>query len=75
MKNEPGVLYSILAPIAARRLNLTKIESRPTKRSLGDYCFFIDFEGHRDTEAVRVVLAEVEGRCQFLKILGSYPAA
>jgi len=75
MKNEPGVLYSILQPFAARRLNLTKIESRPTKRRPWEYVNFVDFEGHRDTDDVRAVLSEVEERCQFLKILGSYPAA
>jgi chorismate mutase/prephenate dehydratase len=75
MRNEPGVLYSILSPFAARRLNLTKIESRPTKRRPWEYVTFVDFEGHRDTEDVRAVLAEVKERCQFLKILGSYPAA
>jgi len=75
MKNEPGVLYSILEPFALRRLNLTKIESRPTKRRPWEYVNFVDFEGHRDTDVVRAVLAEVKGRCQFLKVLGSYPAA
>jgi len=75
MKNEPGVLYSILAPFAQQRLNLTKIESRPTKRRPWEYVNFLDFEGHRDTEVVRGVLAEVDARCQFLKVLGSYPAA
>jgi chorismate mutase / prephenate dehydratase len=75
MKNEPGVLYSILQPFAAHRLNLTKIESRPTKRRPWEYVNFVDFEGHRDTDLVRAVLAEVKGRCQFLKVLGSYPAA
>jgi chorismate mutase/prephenate dehydratase len=75
MRNEPGVLYSILQPFARERLNLTKIESRPTKRRPWEYVNFVDFEGHRDTAAVRAVLAEVEARCQFLKILGSYPAA
>jgi len=74
MKNEPGVLYSILQPFATRRLNLTKIESRPTKRRPWEYVNFVDFEGHRDTDVVRDVLAEVEARCQFLKVLGSYPA-
>ena len=74
MKNEPGVLYSILQPFAARRLNLTKIESRPTKRRPWEYVNFVDFEGHRDTDDVRAVLEEVKQRCQFLKILGSYPA-
>jgi chorismate mutase/prephenate dehydratase len=74
MRNEPGVLYSILQPFATRRLNLTKIESRPTKRRPWEYVNFVDFEGHRDTDVVRVVLTEVKERCQFLKILGSYPA-
>jgi chorismate mutase/prephenate dehydratase len=75
MRNEPGVLYRILEPFAARRLNLTKIESRPTKRRPWEYVNFVDFEGHRETEDVRAVLSEVKERCQFLKILGSYPAA
>lgn len=75
MKNEPGVLYSILGPFADRRLNLTKIESRPTKRRPWEYVNFVDFEGHQDTDVVRGVLGLVEERCQFLKILGSYPAA
>ena len=75
MKNEPGVLYSILQPVATRGLNLTKIESRPTKRRPWEYVNFVEFEGHRETDDVRAVLAEVEARCQFLKILGSYPAA
>jgi len=75
MKNEPGVLYSILAPFAAHHLNLTKIESRPTKRRPWEYVNFVEFEGHRDTAHVRDVLAEVKERCEFLKILGSYPAA
>ena len=75
MKNEPGVLFSILQPFAERGLNLTKIESRPTKRRPWEYVNFVDFEGHRDTEAVDGALAAVRERCQFLKILGSYPAA
>jgi chorismate mutase / prephenate dehydratase len=75
MRNEPGVLLSILAPIAARKLNLTKIESRPTKRRPWEYVNFVDFEGHRDTDDVRAVLDEIRQRCQFLKVLGSYPAA
>ncbi len=75
MKNEPGVLYSILRPFATHRLNLTKIESRPTKRRPWEYVNFLDFEGHCETENVRDVLAEVRERCQFLKVLGSYPAA
>ncbi|MCI0547197.1 MAG: prephenate dehydratase [Candidatus Rokubacteria bacterium] len=75
MRNEPGVLYSILEPFARSRLNLTRIESRPTKRRPWEYVNFVDFEGHAETESVRAVLAEVTGRCQFLKVLGSYPVA
>ena len=74
MKNEPGVLYSILQPFATRGLNLTKIESRPTKRRPWEYVNFLDFEGHCETANVRDVLDEVRERCQFLKVLGSYPA-
>jgi chorismate mutase / prephenate dehydratase len=75
MKNQPGVLLSILQPIAARGLNLTKIESRPTKRRPWEYVNFVDFEGHHGTPAVQAALDEIRDRCQFLKILGSYPAA
>jgi chorismate mutase / prephenate dehydratase len=75
MKNEPGVLYRILEPFARAGLNLTKIESRPTRRRPWEFVNFVDFEGHRETARVRAVLADVRERCQFLKILGSYPAA
>lgn len=75
MRNEPGVLYRILEPFARAGLNLTKIESRPTKRRPWEYVNFVDFEGHADTDAVRTALDEVRQRCQFLKVLGSYPAA
>jgi len=69
------VLFSILQPFAERGLNLTKIESRPTKRRPWEYVNFVDFEGHRDTEIVAAALNAVRERCQFLKILGSYPVA
>lgn len=75
MRNEPGSLYGILEPFANRGINLTKIESRPTKRRPWEYMIFVDFEGHRDTEQARAVLSEVRTRCTFLKVLGSYPAA
>jgi chorismate mutase/prephenate dehydratase len=75
MKNEPGVLYRILEPFARTGLNLTKIESRPTRRRPWEFVNFVDFEGHCETDRVRAVLADVRERCQFLKILGSYPAA
>jgi chorismate mutase/prephenate dehydratase len=75
MKNEPGSLHRILEPFAARGLNLTKIESRPTKRRPWEYVIFVDFEGHRETPVVQEVLAEVSRRTLFHKVLGSYPAA
>src|SRR2546426_228437 len=74
-RNEPGALFRILEPFAANGLNLTKIESRPTKQQSWEYVMFIDFEGHRDTPAVEDVLARVRDRALFFKILGSYPAA
>jgi chorismate mutase/prephenate dehydratase len=75
MRNEPGALVGALEPFRANGLNLTKIESRPTKRRSWEYVMFVDIEGHRDTPAVAHALREVAARTPFLKILGSYPAA
>ncbi len=71
----PGSLLSILAQFAARGVNLTKLESRPTKKSLGDYCFIIDFEGHVKDELVSEILRDLHASLASLKFLGSYPAA
>lgn len=74
-EDRPGSLHAILSEFAARGINLTKLESRPTKRGLGDYCFLIDLSGHLAQEVVadclRVLHAELAG----VKFLGSYPAA
>jgi chorismate mutase/prephenate dehydratase len=75
MRNEPGALHAIIEPFARRRLNLTKIESRPAKRRPWEYVIFVDFEGHRDTPEVAAALDEIQGRTLFLEVLGSYPAA
>jgi chorismate mutase/prephenate dehydratase len=75
MRNEPGVLFRILEPLAASGINLTKIESRPAKGRPWEFVLFLDFEGHRDTPAVAAALKAVEARTLFLKVLGSYPAA
>jgi chorismate mutase / prephenate dehydratase len=75
MRNEPGVLYRILEPLARLGINLTKIESRPAKQRPWEYVMFVDFEGHRDTAPVASALDELGKRTIFLKILGSYPAA
>jgi prephenate dehydratase len=71
----PGSLHTILGQFSARNLNLTKLESRPTKRGLGDYCFIIDLEGHVDDEVVADCLRDLHASLAGLKFLGSYPAA
>jgi prephenate dehydratase len=71
----PGSLLSILQEFAARSINLSKLESRPTKRGLGDYCFLIDLEGHLDDEVVADALRNLKMKQADVKFLGSYPAA
>jgi prephenate dehydratase len=72
-ENVPGALQAILAEFAVEKLQMTKIESRPSKGWLGDYVFLIDFEGHRQDERVAQVLDRIRDRCSILKIFGSYP--
>ena len=73
-EDAPGMLHGVLAEFANRGINLAKIESRPTRQSLGRYIFLIDFEGHRQDTVVREVLARIEEEVSMLKIFGSYPA-
>jgi prephenate dehydratase len=73
-QDRPGSLLGILQEFAARAVNLTKLESRPTKRGLGHYCFFIDCEGHIEDELVADVLRNLRAKHD-LRFLGSYPAA
>jgi prephenate dehydratase len=73
--DRPGSLHEILSHFSARSLNLTKLESRPTKQGLGDYCFVIDLEGHVADEVVGDCLKELHLGLAGLKFLGSYPAA
>jgi len=73
--DRPGSLHAILGQFSARSLNLTKLESRPTKRGLGDYCFIIDLEGHIDDEVVADCLRDLHAQLAEVKFLGSYPAA
>ncbi len=73
--DRPGNLHLISAQFAAREINLTKFESRPTKKSLGDYCFIIDFEGHVADEVVADGLRSLRADVGRVKFLGSYPAA
>ncbi|MDQ1517337.1 MAG: prephenate dehydratase [Actinomycetota bacterium] len=73
-QDRPGSLLGILQEFAARAVNLTKLESRPTKRGLGNYCFFIDCEGHISDELVYDVLRNLAAKHD-VRFLGSYPAA
>ena len=72
--DRPGSLLVILQEFAARGINLTKLESRPTKRALGDYCFIIDLEGHVEDEVVADSLRTLKAELADVKFLGSYPA-
>ena len=72
-EDSPGILHGVLAEFANRGINLAKIESRPTRQSLGRYIFLIDFQGHRQDEATLEVLARIEEQVSMLKIFGSYP--
>ena len=71
----PGSLHAILSQFSARNINLTKLESRPTKKALGQYCFIIDLEGHVDDEVVADCLRDLHAQLASVKFLGSYPAA
>ena len=68
-----GALHRALAAFRRYRLNMTKIESRPSKRKAWEYFFFIDCDGHVSDHKVAKAIAELEQQCSFVKVLGSYP--
>lgn len=72
-ENKPGALYSCLGAFAKRSINLTKLESRPTKDKPWEYLFYVDFEGHAEDEKCAAALDEMKQYTSLLKILGSYP--
>jgi len=72
-KDKPGALLMILSEFAYGEINLTKIQSRPTKRQLGDYMFFVDCEGHVEDPAVKTALDCLRLKLREVKVLGSYP--
>ncbi len=74
VKDKVGALYELLRPFASHGINMTKIESRPSRRKAWEYIFFVDIEGHLEEDRVKKALEEVKGRCLFLKVLGSYPS-
>ena len=72
-EDEPGGLYKILGIFYKNNINLTKIESRPSKKGLGKYLFFVDFYGHINDESIQKIIDEIDENTYFLKVLGSYP--
>ncbi|MDI6758624.1 MAG: prephenate dehydratase [Candidatus Omnitrophota bacterium] len=74
IKDRVGALYEMLLPFKKYGINLTKIESRPSKKKAWDYYFFVDLEGHKDNRHIKKALSELDSKCKFLKVLGSYPA-
>jgi chorismate mutase/prephenate dehydratase len=75
IKDRVGALHRMLLPFAERRINLTKIESRPSKKKVWEYVFYVDFEGHASEPRAQEALARLQEDCIFLKVLGSYPKA
>jgi len=75
IKDSPGALYSTLKPFAKHGINLTKIESRPSRRKAWEYIFFVDMEGHIEDIRIKKAIDEVKKECLYLKVLGSYPSA
>ncbi|HSW58058.1 MAG TPA: prephenate dehydratase [Dehalococcoidales bacterium] len=73
VKHTPGALYSALKGLADRKINLTRIESRPTRQKAWEYNFYVDIEGHRLDENIKTGFKELEEHAIFVKILGSYP--
>jgi len=73
IKDRPGALYDILYPFKKVKINLTKIESRPSKRKAWEYIFFVDMEGHIEDKKLKKAIDSIKDNCLYLKILGSYP--
>jgi prephenate dehydratase len=74
-EDRPGALLMILSEFAYGSINLTKIQSRPTKRALGEYMFFVDLQGHVDDPEVALALDCLRLKLREVKVLGSYPRA
>ncbi len=76
VKDEPGALHNLIQSFSSRNIGLTRIESRPSKKKLWEYLFFVDIQGHRDHEDVAAAIKEIGDKTgSFIKILGSYPVS
>jgi chorismate mutase/prephenate dehydratase len=75
LRDQPGGLHRAIEPFAAHGVNLSRIESRPSRRRAWDYVFFIDLDGHVADANVAAALDEFRRGCELVKVLGSYPRA
>jgi len=73
VSHEPGALYRALEPFYLQKINIGKIESRPSRRKAWEYCFFLDVDGHATDPELQEVLGELGRRCTQVKILGTFP--
>ena len=73
LPNESGALHKALAPIAERKLNMTKIESRPSRKEAWEYVFYMEIDSHSEDEAIAQGISELKNRVDFIRVLGSYP--
>ena len=74
-KNEAGGLHALLSPLAKHNISMTRIESRPSRRGIWDYVFFIDILGHQQDEVVQKAFKDLSEKANLFRILGSYPVA
>ena len=72
-EDRPGILYLVLGEFATRKINLAKVESRPSKESLGQYIFLVDVDGHREDPLVEEAIAALRAATSMMKVFGSYP--
>jgi len=73
VNDKVGALHDALQPFRTHRLNMTKIESRPSRRKAWEYIFFVDVDGHHDDQKLAKAIRQLGEKCSFVKILGSYP--
>ena len=73
--NKPGALHKMLGCFASNNVSMTRIESRPSRREMWDYVFFVDIEGHADDESVKKALIDLKEHAAMVRLLGSYSRA